>query len=607
MYSTPLAPSREVLTALDEPDIEIEYPLLTETHPPGGIPMQCENELLLPYKWYKKLRCWFLVSDNWVVQSGIVRGYLGLYHERFLHLLSFPYVIHPFSNFYCVWVSVICFLLTISLIIEPYLISFQWYDFVKNKNKAYSLTMSVLLLMDMALTFIVGRADPNTMRVILDPIVVRRKYMSCKFWFDLVTRFPYDSIILASLSDADEMVKTKLATVRLVAFFVKLFRFQKVYSFLYRCATAFHFSAWGTQMLIHGFLVAFCVHWGACLHWLLPDVFNAGLAKPQEMSWVTKHNLWKTEYHIQYINSFLRSLGNLLTLDGGDFTPRLPEEMFCTALLIVVAQSIFAFFVSTFSSMIIEFQKEDDRYLEMLACVEEYLRFRRIPEWLRQRVLTYYDKKYKGHSYSEKQILDTMSTNIRLDVLAHSNTVLIDSCYLFADAPLNVRLSLVQCLTYDICVPGDVMMSSDTNTFNMYFIHEGRFRVFTKFGGCVKMLSTGDFFGETALLCPTTPRLMTTVVAITFAEVYKLSKKAYTKCMLQFPGVHEIIADAAMKKINKELLKFDREIERAEHILQWKEFLKQRRSQKVEEFYRDADANRVPSYYRALQFVYDPD
>ncbi|CAL8126998.1 unnamed protein product [Orchesella dallaii] len=155
------APSREILTGLDEPDIEIEYPLLTETHPPGGIPVQCENELMFQYKWYKSLRCWFLVSDNWVVQSGIVRGYLGLYHERFLHLLSFPYIIHPFSNFYCAWNSTICFLLAVSLIVEPYIISFQCFDFVSSINKTCNLTMSVLLMLDMALTFIVGRADPK--------------------------------------------------------------------------------------------------------------------------------------------------------------------------------------------------------------------------------------------------------------------------------------------------------------------------------------------------------------------------------------------------------------------------------------------------------------
>ncbi|CAL8127000.1 unnamed protein product [Orchesella dallaii] len=443
------------------------------------------------------------------------------------------------------------------------------------------------------------------MRVILDPIMIRRKYMCCKFWYDLVTRFPYDAIILMKMSKTDEMVKENLGVVRLVAFFVKLFRFQKLNSFFYRCSVALHFSAWGTQMLIHGVLVCFCVHWGACIHWLLPDVFNAGLATPKEMSWITKQDLWHREHWIQYINAFLRSLGNLLTLDGGDYTPREFEEMFCTGYLILVAQSIFAYFVSTFSSMIIEFQKEDDRYLEMLACVEEYLRFRRIPEWLQQRVLSYYDKKYKGHCYSENQILDTMSTNIRLDVLAHSNTSLVDNVYLFADTPVNVRLSLVQCLMFDICVPGDVMMSSDVNTNNMYFIQDGKFRVFTKFGGCVKTISRGDFFGESALLCPTVPRI-TTVVATTFAEVYKLSKKAYTKCMLQFPGVHDSIAEVALRKITEELNKYEREIERAQHIQHWKEFLQKRKLQKVEEFYKDADVGRVPSYYRALQFVYDP-
>jgi len=150
-----------MLSGMDEPDLNIEYPLLTQTHPPTGVPLQCESELWFQYEWYKKFRCWFLVSDNWFIQSGIVRGYLGLYHERFLHLLSFPFIIHPFSNFICVWDSIICVLLTISLIYEPYLIAFQCFDFVSRTSKTCSLTMSILLLLDIALTFIVGRADPK--------------------------------------------------------------------------------------------------------------------------------------------------------------------------------------------------------------------------------------------------------------------------------------------------------------------------------------------------------------------------------------------------------------------------------------------------------------
>lgn len=131
---------------------------------------QYDEALFLPYKWYKNLRSLFLVSGTSFIHAGAVRGSLGVYHERFLHIVSFPFIVHPYSNFYWLWNFLLCIFLVFSLIYEPYLLAFDLPKFSESSNIAVSFIISLFLLFDTFLAFRVGHKDPVTTKVILDPV-----------------------------------------------------------------------------------------------------------------------------------------------------------------------------------------------------------------------------------------------------------------------------------------------------------------------------------------------------------------------------------------------------------------------------------------------------
>lgn len=247
------------------------------------------------------------------------------------------------------------------------------------------------------------------------------------------------------------------------------------------------------------------------------------------------------------------------------------------------------------SSMLIEFQKEDDAYREMIACVKEYLRFRRIPQYLQQRVLAHLDGKYKGQWMTETLVLGSLSDNLRVEMMRHNCKHLVQNVYLFTDIPLPMMMNLVQRLSFEVYIPGDVLLSPHYSTDCIIFIEDGYFGLVNSFGTCIEVLKNGDFFGEVALLCPELPRV-TSVVALAVSQVYKLSRNGYQLLMEQFPEIHETIQAVAQKRVELERDLYEKQVSRARKASRWKELIL-RKQQTVEEYYAEVDSGKIPAYH----------
>lgn len=407
----------------------------------------------------------------------------------------------------------------------------------------------------------------------------------------------------------ERVVKTKMTMIRMVAFFIKIMRYEKLYWFMCEITKSLNMKIWTCQIAVHGILVIFCAHWGACLQWLLPDVANAyhyeehGVYK--KYSWITRLQLWNRESDFQYMNAFLRSLANVLCLDGGEFCPREYEEIFVTTVLLLLSLSIVSYFISIFSSMVVEFQRGDEQYREMTAYALEYMRFRKIPVWLRERVLAYYDGRYKGRCFPEKEIFETISGSLKNVICHHNCKHLIRNVYLFSDLPIPVMRNLVQRLAHEVYIPGDVVQSPHIRLNCICFIEDGFFGVMNEFGDCTQVLGHGNFFGEMDLVFPKITR-KTSVVALSISNVYKLTRTEYMRCMKMYPEVNDKIMEVANKKLKEQLELLDQQSEKIAHAKRWKDIILKQKGT-IKEYYADVDAGLSPVHHippSALQEIH---
>jgi hypothetical protein len=559
----------DTLLASDDPTRNFQYPLITVTRPPTGIPDHCLSILWSRNPCYIALRSQFLVSSHESVHCGIIRGFLGVHQERARHLLTHPFMIHPHSNFILAWSIFIGLYTAAILVYEPFMIAFRPLKYYNLRFEMLSMYGSIILLMDIVFRFIAGTVDRYSLDVILDPREVSKRYVRGWFFFDLLTRFPWDFILFFQLSSEDRHTKAKLGGLRVLSFVLRILRYRQVHFLLRRIASTVVFrgmvASWLLKLVV---LIYFTLHWHACFHWLMPDIMNAHLHTPKTHSWVTGYKIWGKPVWIQYIHSYLRSISNLLTLDGGDYIPREPEEILCTCIGICLSVSLFGYFISSFSTILSELNIAEEKYGQMLDLVEEYLTFQNVPEKYRQRVLLYFEKKFCKHIFSDAVLLATLSPSLRTELICQNCRGLVEKVSLFKNLPPGVIVNIAKCLKYEVFVPGDVLIIPFTVGDCMYFIQDGEVEILSIFGVKIAQLTDGNFFGEISLV--TGELRKKTAVAKTPCQIYILSKTDFQQCVEPCPEIYAQILEVARQRLEADHAAEQEAAKKDEEFRKWK-------------------------------------
>jgi CPA1 family monovalent cation:H+ antiporter len=129
----------------------------------------------------------------------------------------------------------------------------------------------------------------------------------------------------------------------------------------------------------------------------------------------------------------------------------------------------------------------------------------------------------------------------RLD-LGLSSADLIEKVPLFSSLTAEQKRNIVARLSTRMAVPGETIVAAGERGNAMYFVASGVLYVFGLDEDV--RLSTGDFFGELALLTPTRKR-RTNIVAASFCRLLVLTRREYRRLIATDPGVERAIRQAA--------------------------------------------------------------
>ena len=70
-------------------------------------------------------------------------------------------------------------------------------------------------------------------------------------------------------------------------------------------------------------------------------------------------------------------------------------------------------FIGHITALIQSMDSSERQYKEKYTQVKEYMRYRRLPESLRNRVFKYYEHRFQGKMFDEQGILDELSSPLR--------------------------------------------------------------------------------------------------------------------------------------------------------------------------------------------------
>jgi len=467
------------------------------------------------------------VNERLVNKFGSVKAILSE-NERMEKAGLF--VIHPYSNFRFVWDLLTLVMLFTNILCIPVFMAFPIFEFdlhkpVNQQHEAYGAMIFRLIsdawfVIDIALNFRTGIIEENSHNeIIIDARAIRKKYFRGWFLIDLISTFPidifvniYQKVLMSGYEDENEFDSKNtiyFRYLRLTKLFqlLRLLRVSRIWRYMHQWDEMFNLpydSALAFFRVLSAFLIILIyAHISACIQFMVPMV----LQFPKD-TWVRTRGLHdnnKTKTVAQYGWSLFRAVSQMLCIGYGQFPPS-QTDMYVTMTMMLLGAILFAVFIGYLTSVVQSHNASKRLYAEKYSSVKHYMIFRKLPLELRKRIADYYENRYQGKMFNEKQILKELNPVLRESIINHNCRDLVDSVPFFQKADPEFVSALVTLLQFEVYLYNDEIIREGTIGRKMFFISRGTVRIVnTKTQ--THTLTDGAFFGEISLILPNLRRV----------------------------------------------------------------------------------------------------
>ncbi|XP_062841600.1 potassium/sodium hyperpolarization-activated cyclic nucleotide-gated channel 1 [Trichomycterus rosablanca] len=464
------------------------------------------------------------------------------------------WIIHPYSDFRFYWDLIMLFLMMSNLVILPWCITF-----FEDQNTLpwiiFNMASDTLFLTDLVLNFRTGITEDDNSHIILDPKVIRSRYLRSWFLVDFISSIPVDYFFLvvdleARLESA-EVYRTARA-LRIVRFtkilsLLRLLRLSRLIRYIHQWEEIFHMtydlaSAVVRIVNLIGMMLLLC-HWDGCLQFMVPMLQDF----PPDC-WVSKNNLVNATWEEQYSYALFMSMSHMLCIGYGAQAPERMTDVWLTMMSMIVGATCYAMFLGHATNLVQSLDASHRLYQEKYKQVEQYMSFHKFPADLRQRIHEYYEHRFKGKIFDEDSILGELSDPLKEEIVSYNCRELVANMPLFSNADPHFVTVLLTKLRFEVFLPGDVIIHEGTLGRKMYFIQHGCVTVYTR-DKKEKKLSDGCYFGEICLL--THGRRTASVHADSYCRLYSLSVDSFNEVLEEYPIMRRAFERAAMDHLNQ--------------------------------------------------------
>ncbi|XP_072179519.1 potassium/sodium hyperpolarization-activated cyclic nucleotide-gated channel 4-like isoform X1 [Diadema setosum] len=485
----------------------------------------------------------FLASGREFVKK-IYRSEKALKDEQQRQQSINLFVIHPFSNFRWYWDLFMVFLLLVTLILLPVNVAF-FSDEITRYWVIINCVSDSLFMVDITLNFFTGIVLNAEDTVILDRQKIVFRYLRGWFFLDFISSFPFDYIYLfleGSTVASQTALAFRILRLTKVLSLLRLLRLSRLLRYIHRLEELLNVES-AVIRIVHLVLVMLLLmHWNGCIQFLVPFFQNF----PPDC-WVVINGLENASKMEQYSWSFFKAICHMLSIGFGRFPPMNLTEMWMTTFSMMLGATFYALFIGTMSTLLLAVDASGRLYNERLNQVKEYLRFRRVPMKTQRRVLTYYEHRYQRKYFNERIILQEQSHPIRREILQHHFTAFITKVNFLKEADPDFAFDVVEKLTFEVFLEGDIIIKAGSLGGAMYFIEHGTVEVWVD-DRVVNRLSDGDHFGEISLLID--ERRVASIVAATTCDVFCLSREDFSKVLKAYPEMGARMAEIAQERLN---------------------------------------------------------
>ncbi|KAA0715866.1 Potassium/sodium hyperpolarization-activated cyclic nucleotide-gated channel 1 [Triplophysa tibetana] len=393
------------------------------------------------------------------------------------------FVIHPFSLFRSYYIMCMVAITFLNLIGIPMEIAFLdgnsgvgW--------EGFNVFSDTLFLIDVGLNFRMGIIDEDSEGAVLDLKRIRQHYLKSWFVPDMVAAFPVGYILLIAVmrivqhNGCTELPRSKEKT----------------------NLSFFHLSLQDLQY--HG---------------------DSPSSRANKMMRILMFVRILSLVRLLRVSRLVRFFNEVERVDD--------VELWIVMTSIVSGALMYTVMVANTAALMSDVDITSRAYKNKMNHLEDYMTFMKLPKDLRMRITNYFQARYAGKWYDEKDVLKWVSSSLR------------------ENRDINFINNILMELQYEVYQEGEIIILKNTPGDRMFFIEHGQ--VLEKNEFFERELCDGDYFGESCLI--TKERRLATVQAQTDSQLFSLSVDCFRHVLQDYP---EIKRDLESPQQDKDLLLF---------------------------------------------------
>ncbi|KAJ3070057.1 hypothetical protein HDU98_006910 [Podochytrium sp. JEL0797] len=294
------------------------------------------------------------------------------------------------------------------------------------------------------------------------------------------------------------------------------------------------------RMIPVGAMILFFIHFQSCALYFVGKLYGFDTWDEQFTHWqLFPGGIQAASVAERYVWMLTQAVGNIFQLT---FKPERIAEQVITMLFIIVGALLYATLVGLISSAAISYDASGRLYRQKIDELTEYLHWKNIDNDTRTRLLQFYEFKYKGKYFEERELLNDMNSSLRRELSAITCKQLIDKVPFLkremGDGRDHVYLGKIATVLSPVYfITGDMIVNQGEQATEMFFILSGKVNILVN--GNVVASSDGGFFGEVALIA-NIPRTAS-VQAASNCNLYTLTAKDFNAILVEFEDMRRRI------------------------------------------------------------------
>lgn len=230
-----------------------------------------------------------------------------------------------------------------------------------------------------------------------------------------------------------------------------------------------------------------------------------------------------------YLRSVYWAVVGMSTVGYGDIVPTNNLETFYATIVILFGGLLLPAIVGGLAAYMSSFHKTEKLFHKRITKVRQYLLKINAKQSVREKCQRYFDYHwYCQGGVIEQDVSDELPTSLSVEVAFQINGEQLNSIPFLKCCDDATKLLLVTVLQPKVFIPTECVVKEGERGSDMYIIQRGTLEVSCcQVRGPIRILSSGDFFGESCLLGSKTNRA--TVTALEYCDCFTLSKEDFNE------------------------------------------------------------------------------